>query len=130
MILLRRHAAAVCLLTLAITFTGCGKGGKAVTVTGTVLRSGQPLALSPTGIVEVTLEPDLPPDKAFSPRLGECDKTTGKFEIREVPPGKYKVGVQQLDPNPTIDKLNGAFAARAGKFLREVDGKTPLTIDL
>ena len=125
-----RNAAAMSLLAAVILFAGCEKKSSTVTVTGTVLRNGQPLQVGPTGIIQVTLQPDLPPEQAFSPRLGEADKATGKFEIREVPPGKYKVGVQQLDPDPTNDKLNGAFAAPTGKMTREIDGKTPLNIDL
>jgi len=115
---------------LVLLFTGCEKKATTVTVTGTVLRNGQPLKVGPTGIIQVTLHPDLPPEQAFSPRLGECDKATGQFEIRDIPPGKYKVGVQQLDPDPTNDKLNGAFRAETGKMIREIDGKAPLNIDL
>jgi len=125
-----RSAAAVGLLAGLVIFFGCGKKSNLITVTGGVLHNGRPLALSKNGYVQVTLQPDLEPDRPFTPRLAECDKQTGKFEIRDVPAGKYRVGIQQFDPDPTSDKLNGAFRAETGKIVRDLDGKTPIDIDL
>jgi hypothetical protein len=130
MTLVRPNAAAVWLLVGLVIFCGCGKKSNLVTVTGSVLRNGQPIPLSKNGYIQVTLQPDIDPGKAFTPRIAECDKTTGKFEIRDIPAGKYKVGVQQFDPDPTSDKLKGAFHVDNGKIIREIDGKTPLDIDL
>jgi hypothetical protein len=130
MMLFCRRALALGLLAGLVVCCGCGEKTNLVTVTGSVLRNGKPLPLSKNGYVQVTLQPDVDPDKAFSPRLAECDKATGKFEIRDLPAGKYKVGVQQLDPDPTTDKLKGAFYVDTGKIIRDLDGKTPLDIDL
>jgi hypothetical protein len=117
------------LVALASLFCGCNRNPN-VNVEGTVLKNGQPIPVSATGYVQVTLHPDVGPDVPFTPRIAECDRATGKFEIREVLPGKYKIGVEQFDPNPQIDKLNSAFRADTGKIIREIDGKTPLTIDI
>ena len=126
-----RHARSTCVLVLAAVFVGCGKRAKTVTVTGSVVRSGQPISLGPNGYIESTLQPDLPPDAAFTPKMTECDRTTGKFEVHEVVPGRYKIGIRQLDPDPINDKLKGAFStASSGKIIREIDGKAPLDIDL
>src|SRR5436309_807346 len=110
----RRNAAATWLLVVLSTYAGCGEKNNNVTVTGSVVRNGQPIPLSRNGYIQVTLHPDLPPDAPFTPKFAECDKPTGKFEIRDVPVGKYKVGVQQFDPDPTSDKLNGAYRAETG----------------
>ncbi len=126
----RSNAAAIGLLVALAFHAGCSKKANTVTVTGSVVRNGQPIPLSKNGYIQVTLQPDVDPGKAFTPRIAECDKTTGKFEIRDIPAGKYKVGVQQFDPDPTSDKLNGAFHVDNGKIIREIDGKTPLDIDL
>jgi hypothetical protein len=124
-----RDAAATTLALLALFFTAGCKRELNVTVTGRVLKNGQPLALGPTGNVQITLVPDLPPDEHYTSRIGECDKD-GNFTITNVKPGRYKIGVEQFDPNPQTDKLNGAFTAAGGKIIREVDGKEPVVIEL
>jgi hypothetical protein len=125
------HKAAVAgLLLVFILCSGCGKSASTITVSGAVLRNGQPLPLSRNGYVQVTLHPDLPEGTPFTPKFAECDKATGKFQIHQVLPGKYKVGIEQFDPDPTSDKLNGAFRAATSKIIREIDGKEPIVIDL
>jgi hypothetical protein len=116
------------LVVLCLLIAGCKRDNR-VTVNGTVMRNGKPLAMSPTGILQVTLMPDVPEDQPYTSKIGECDKS-GNFTITEVTPGKYKIGVEQFDPNPQTDKLNSAFRADTGKIKREIDGKAPLTIDL
>jgi hypothetical protein len=108
---------------------GCNRQTN-VTVTGTVVRGGQPLKVGPTGVLQITLKPDVGEGEQFTPKTSECDRATGKFVIPDVRPGKYKVGVQQFDPTPQVDKLNGGFLPDKNKIVREIDGKTPLTIDL
>ena len=130
MILFRLDAAAAWLLVVVAICVGCGKKDSNITVTGSVVRDGKPLSVSKNGYVQVTIQPDVDPGKAFTPRLAECDKVTGKFEIPDVPAGKYKVGIQQFDPDPTTDKLKGAFYVETSKIVRDLDGKTPLDIDL
>lgn len=130
MSLIQRDPVTAWLLVVVAICAGCGKKNNNINVTGSVVRNGQPLAVSKNGYVQVTIQPDIDPGKAFTPRLGECDKTTGKFEIRDVPAGRYKVGIQQFDPDPTTDKLKGAFYVETGKIVRDLDGKTPLDIDL
>ena len=124
----RSLTSAILLAALTVLF-GCGAGVKNVTVTGTVLRDNQAIAVSSTGVVQVTLMPDVGPNEDFTTYVGRCD-SAGKFEILEVPPGKYKIGVEQLDPNPQVDKLNGAFSVLNTMIIRDIDGKAPLVIDL
>jgi hypothetical protein len=116
-------------LVVVLLQAGCSRQTN-VTVTGTVLRNGQPLAISPTGVLQVTLKPDVGESEQFTPKTTECDRATGKFEIRDVQPGKYKIGVQQFDPTPQVDKLSGVFLPDRSKIVRDIDGKMPLDIDL
>ena len=51
------------------------------------------------------------------------------LEKKGVPPGKYRIAVQQFDPYPTTDKLDGKFAPGKTTIVREVNGST-LDIDL
>jgi hypothetical protein len=117
------------LLSLLVIVNGCGSQPRTVTVTGSVKRKGQPLPVSNTGYVQIMLLPDVGADEHYTTRVGRCEKD-GTFQIPEVPPGKYRIGVEQFDPNPQIDKLNGAFRAGDSKIIREIDGKVPIAIDL
>ena len=116
-------------LAVVVIFHGCESKPRTVTVTGSVVRGGQPIAVSKTGYVQIILQPDVGADEQYTTREGRCEKD-GTFKIVEVPPGKYKIGIEVLDPNPQIDKLNGAFRAGDSKIIRDVDGKTPINIDL
>ncbi|HEY2413722.1 MAG TPA: hypothetical protein VGI40_15840 [Pirellulaceae bacterium] len=124
-----QQAALFSVIALLPLLPGCNRQTN-ITVTGMVLRNGQPLKLSPTGTLQLTLKPDVGESEQFTPKTTECDRATGKFEIHDVRPGKYKIGVQQLDPNPQVDKLNGGFLPDKSNIIRDLDGKTPLTIDL
>ena len=124
--MLWRKAAFAFLVGLCLA--GCNQS-TTVTVTGTVLREGQPIAMGPTGIVQVTLIPDVEPGVEYTTYVGRAD-ATGKFEIIEVPKGRYRVAVEVLDPTPMEDKLAGAHSMENTKIKRDVDGETPLTIDL
>jgi hypothetical protein len=115
-------------ISALLVLAGCNRES-AVTVTGKVLKNGQPLAVGPTGNVQVTIVPDVPPDEHYTSQIAECDRE-GNFTIPEVKPGRYKIGVEQFDPNPQTDKLNGAFTAAGGKIVRELDGKAPVVIDV
>jgi hypothetical protein len=124
----RRQALLVGLVAALLLQGGCDRR-RNVTVTGSVLRGGKAIAVSPTGYLQITLQPDVGADEQYTTRVGRCEKD-GTFKIVEVPPGKYKIGVEQFDPNPQTDKFNGAFRAGDSKIIRDIDGKAPLTIDL
>jgi hypothetical protein len=116
------------LVVLAIVF-GCESKPRTVTVTGSVMKGGQPLPVSKTGYVQIMLLPDVGADEQYTTRVGRCEND-GTFSIPEVPPGKYKIGIEQFDPNPQIDKLNGAFRAGDSKVVLNIEGKAPINIDL
>ena len=125
---IRTRAILVVQLAVILVSTGC-KRDQTVTVTGSVVKSGQPIPVGPTGALEVRLRPDVGEDEPYTDSLARCEKD-GSFSIPNVLPGRYKVGVELFDPTPQMDKLNGAFRADTGKIIREIDGKAPLTIDL
>jgi hypothetical protein len=125
----RRLLQLALLVLILVTLYGCDSKPRTVTVTGSVTRGGQPLPVSNTGYVQIMLLPDVGADEQYTTRVGRCEKD-GTFQTPEVPPAKYRVGVEHFDPNPQIDKLNGAFRAGDSKIIREIDGKAPITIDL
>lgn len=126
--LVQRQALLVGLAVTMLLSPGCSKQ-RTVTVGGSVVRNGQPITCSPTGYVQVMLIPDLDASQDYTTRQARCEKD-GSFKIVEIPPGKYKIGVEQWDPNPQTDKLQGAFRAGDSKIVRDIDGKSPLNIDI
>jgi hypothetical protein len=124
---MQRAALTATLLALSLAL-GCQQE-RTVTVTGKVVRGGQPIGSSPTGYVQIMLLPDVEAGEHYTTRVGRCE-SDGTFSIPEVPPGKYRIGVEHFDPNPQTDKFNGAFRAGDSKVVRDIDGKTPVEIDL
>ncbi len=124
-----RQAAACALVVGCCLVCGCGPAPN-VTVMGTVLRDNKPIPVSKSGNIMVTLKPDVPEDGQFTTKVGYCDPANGQFEIPDVPPGDYIVGIEQWDPDPMSDKLQGKFSYGNSKIKRQIDGKAPLTIDL
>ena len=116
-------------LGVLLALIGCNSQPANVTVTGKVLQGDKPIAVSPTGVVQVTLLPDVPEGTEFTTYVGRCNPD-GSFEVLDVPVGKYKVGIEQLDPTPMEDKLQGAHSVANTKIVREIDGKSPLVVDL
>ena len=127
--MIRRLVCWALLVVIVTIIPACESKPRTVTVTGSVLRNGQPIPVSKTGYVQVMLLPDVADDQQYTTRVSRCE-ADGTFMIPDVTPGKYKIGIEQFDPNPQIDKLNGAFRAGDSKVIREIDGKTPIDIDL
>jgi hypothetical protein len=123
----RRIGYLVVVLAVGLVLAGCEKSP--VKVTGTVLRDKKPIPVGPTGAVQVILVPDVPPGTEYTTYVARC-QPDGKFEILNVKPGKYKIDVEVLDPDPQTDKLNGEFSGDRTPIRRDVDGKKPIEIDL
>jgi len=117
------------ILGLSLLFAEGCSGSRLVIVKGKITRDGQPIEVSQTGIIRVTLIPDVPAETQFTtyPTKAQPD---GAFSIEKVPVGRYKVAIEQLDPTPREDKLAGAFSVRNTQIVRDVDGKSALAIDL
>jgi len=128
--LARRLLPVALLAGLCLVVAGCGGGPKIVTVKGSVLKNGQPIELGPMGVLEVILVPDVPPGAEYTTYPAPRPEASGKFEIKEVPAGKYKVVVRQLDPYPANDVLKGAFEIATTKFIVDVDGTKTVDVDV
>jgi hypothetical protein len=123
----RRFSFPVVVLSLSLLAVGCQPS--ATKITGKVVRDGKPIPLSPTGVIQVTLTPDVAPGTPFTPYIARCEPD-GSFMVPEIKPGKYKIAVEQLDPDPQTDKLEGAFSKAKTPIVRDIDGKKPIEIDL
>jgi hypothetical protein len=132
-----RHAfLLLALCSFVIFVAGCGGPVGPVTVSceGTLLKDGQPLQVDKReiGVGQVTLEFIPVGDTGPAPQTyGAQADAAGKFSLPGgVPPGKYKVAVRQWDPYPDNDKLQGAFSKEKTPLIREIDGKSPIQIEL
>jgi hypothetical protein len=115
------------LLGALLLLSACG-GSSKVIVKGKILQAGQPIKLSKTGVVQITLVPQIEESKRTN--VVGRGKPDGSFEISGVTAGKYRIGVEVLDPDPRQDRLNGAFSAANTKIERQLDGKAPVEIDI
>jgi hypothetical protein len=113
-------------LVIGLVASGCSGPGK-VTVKGTVHDKGQPVKLSKTGRIQVTL---VPVGKEHYTTYLASVGSDGSFKISDVPVGKYRVAIEQWDPDPQHDKLKGVYSVQNSKIIRDVDGQKSLDIDL
>jgi hypothetical protein len=105
----------------------------AVAARGTLLQNGEPLAVAGreigTGMVQITF---LPVDAATAGQtFATAVDEQGNFDLPGgMPAGKYRVAVRQWEPYPGTDKLGGRFDEQRTTLMVEVDGKTPLKVEL
>lgn len=123
-------------LLTALSLASCGQPATPGTVScdGMLLMNGQPLEVAgrEIGVGQVTLE--FFPVDASGPApqtYGAQADATGRFAMPGgIPPGKYKIAVRQWDPYPDHDKLQGKFSKETTPIVREIDGKSPLQLEL
>jgi hypothetical protein len=114
-------------LIFCLMLSGCGGPS---TVRGKLTNGGQPLTVSDKGVIVMSFSPEGAPPPGF----GADVKPDGTFEVKGpenkgVAPGKYRISVQQFDPYPGNDKLDGKFAPGKSPIIRDIKGGS-LDIDL
>lgn len=109
---------------------GCGSGPAKVNISGTVVKDGNPLKVSKKGVVEVQFIGESEGERRIT-KQAEADPETGKFEIKNIPVGKYKISIRQVDPMPATDLLEGAFSRQNSHIFRNVESNDQvIDIDL
>lgn len=115
------------LFAAALGLSGCGN--KAVGISGTVTRDGQKLTWPDGGNFLVVFSPEhvTPATPVYS---AKTDMAASTYRIDAIPPGRYKVGVQQFDTH-FMDALRGVYDPGSTPLLVEVthDGQV-IDIDL
>jgi hypothetical protein len=113
--------------------TGCKSGPAKVNITGKVTKGGELLKVSDMGEVRVKFYSQNTDDEGGRIRPALFDKSNGTFVVKDIPVGKYRVTVEQIDPMPSNknDKLNHAFDNKNSPIVRDVesDGQN-IEIDL
>jgi hypothetical protein len=115
---------------LCLAGTGCGGGSNISSISGKIVKDGQPFKLSEKGVFTITFLPD-----GGGNGFGPDWKPDGTFvlygpERKGVPPGKYKVAVEAYDPYPGPDLLKGEFKQAKTPIVKELSGNTPIEIDV
>lgn len=112
-----RRIAAVGLLVLIAGLSGCGT--KKVSVRGTVTRSGAKLTWPEGGYLSVIFFPE---NRERNPNVYKATATdleNSTYEVEAIPPGRYRVSVEQFDL-----KHNDALGRQFDPF------RTPLYFDV
>jgi hypothetical protein len=90
---------------------GCGGAPKPVAISGTVTHGGEKLTWPEGGSLLVIFMPADPADTARYPAR-ETDLATSSYKVAAIPPGRYKVAVQQFYPSAKTnfnDVLGGRY---------------------
>ena len=101
------------------------------TICGTITRDGQPLVWkSDKGVLDVKFVP-LDRDADANVYRAETDLAAGTYTIAGIPPGSYRVSIQQMDPYPTHDLLGFVLSMSGSQIFRDVvkDGEV-IDIDI
>ncbi len=98
---------------------------------GKLTNGGTPVTVGDKGVIVMFFAPegwegqgsgaDVKPDGTYEAR---------GFENKGLQSGKYRISVQQFDPYPTTDKLDGKFGPGKSPIVRDVNGGAQLDIDL
>jgi hypothetical protein len=91
------------------------------TISGTVTRDGKPLVWkTENGRLDVKFVPlDRERDRNVYRAL-QTDAKSGTYKIEGIPPGSYRVSIQQQDPDSRYDLLNFALGTDKSPILRDV----------
>ncbi len=105
-----RSIPTACLFILVVVLSGCDSPKK-YSISGTVLHGGERMTWPKGGTLLVIFLPD---DASRKERYAahETDTETSKYKITSIPPGRYKVAVQQFFPDAKTsfnDALGGKY---------------------
>src|SRR5947209_4485205 len=98
------------LVCLTAAFFVFGRKQPKYTISGTITRDGKPLEWKgDNGVLDVKF---VPLDREADPNVykADTDRDAGTFTIVGIPPGSYRVSIQQMDPFPTHDLLQFALS--------------------
>jgi hypothetical protein len=108
-----------CLLACLLAAGGCGEGDSNLQVSGKITRDGQPLTVSDKGEFVMVFH-ELQGGQLGGHAYAATVDHAGAYRVA-LPPGKYRVAVQLMDPYVEhVDKLGGAYD----------QAKSPLTVEI
>lgn len=103
---MRNRIVIVSILGIALGLSGCSLDRKCM-ISGTVTHGGEKMTWPVGGVLLVIFFPE---DRKRNPDVysAQTDITTSTYTISNIPPGRYKVAVQQFDTK-FHDTMNAAY---------------------
>jgi hypothetical protein len=100
-------------------------------ISGTVTRDGKPLEWKTDhGVLLVLFVPlDRERDRNVYRAL-KTDARTGQYAIDNIPPGSYRVSIQQQDPDSRYDLLHFTLSIKDSPIIKEVTGDEVIDINI
>ena len=124
-------------LTLCVFLAACSSDSKLLKVKGTLTHDGKPLRVDPKGSVQIVFMPVAEEKQARNNYPTEMKPEDSSFIVlgrtgAGIPPGKYRITIMQMVPNPTpeITDMNLQFDAKNSTIIRDITSDAPLVIDL
>jgi hypothetical protein len=108
------------LVGLTAAYFMYGRAKPKYAISGTVTRDGKALEWKADNRkLDVKFVPldRVADDNVYS---AETDTDAGTYTIAAIPPGSYRVSIQQMDPFPTHDLLNFALSMSGSTIRRDV----------
>ncbi|MFO0881468.1 MAG: hypothetical protein U0840_29560 [Gemmataceae bacterium] len=122
------------LVTALCSLPACQSGVSKVKVTGKLTKGGKPLEVKAmVGKVVLMLEPvDAKGGEEYAVLQADGSFTVPGPDKRGIPPGKYRLVIQQFDEfGRTPDKLGGAYERGKSPLIRDITPQSAfLEIDL
>ncbi|HZT82974.1 MAG TPA: carboxypeptidase-like regulatory domain-containing protein [Gemmataceae bacterium] len=123
-------------VAMVLLLSGCTKGGgKKVAVKGRVVDGGRPVTVpadlppGDPGIRVIFLSADREMKKAGEAYNAVVNPQDGTFEVKDIPPGKYRIAVS-VGAFGTPDKYGDKFSQDNSQIVRDVKGGEDIVIDL
>ena len=125
-------------LMLCFLIPACSSGPTTYKVKGTLLNKEKPYTVAKGGGVTIVFIPIVAATAAFDTYPTRMDPDDSSFTVegkegKGMPPGKYRVSIQQMVPGgpAAISEMNERFSDKNTPIIVEItDGKAPLVIDL
>jgi len=124
-------------LTLGFLIPACSGSPKPLKVSGQLKNNDKPYTAPKGAMVTIEFTPVVEAGTPFDRYPAKFNREDSSFTVagrseQGIPPGKYRISVQQFvsDPTAQINEMNARFTAEKSAIVREVADETPIIIDL
>lgn len=134
---MRKLPSLVLCLALGVLIPACSSGPKPLKVSGQLKNNDKPYTAPKGAMVTIVFAPVVETGAPFDTFPAKFNREDSSFAVagktdQGIPPGKYRISVQQFVPDPTaqINEMNARFTLEKSAIIREVTDETPIIIDL
>jgi hypothetical protein len=134
---MRKMASLVLWLTLGVLISACSGSPKPLKVSGQLKNNDKPYTAPKGAMVTIVFTPVVEAGAPFDSYPAKFNRGDSSFTVagkseQGIPPGKYRISVQQFvsDPTAQINEMNARFKSEKSAVIRDVTDETPIIIDL